>query len=88
MKQTILLIALSGALAFTHAALAAESTLAMVVTAAKRPQLADTALASVTVFTLADIERIQAQDTVTLLRHFAGVDLSRTGGPGSQTSVF
>ena len=88
MQQTLLLIALSSAFAFTHAALAAEATLATVVTAAKRPQLVDTALASVTVFTREDIERIQAQDAVTLLRHFAGVDLSRTGGPGSQTSVF
>ena len=86
MKQTILLIALGAV--FALPAFAAEPTLASVVTAAKRPQAVDTALASVTVFSREDIERIQAQDTVTLLRHFAGVDLSRTGGPGSQTSVF
>ena len=91
MKQTLLLTALGSVLAsvLAHApAFAAEPTLASVVTAAKRPQAVDTALASVSVLTRADIERIQAQDTVTLLRHFAGVDLSRTGGPGSQTSVF
>jgi vitamin B12 transporter len=87
MKQTLLLIALGSVLAL-RPTFAAEPTLASVVTAAKRPQAVDTALASVTVLTRADIERIQAQDTVSLLRHFAGVDLSRTGGPGSQTSVF
>ena len=72
MKQTILLIAL-GAVFALPPAFAAEPTLASVVTAAKRPQAVDTALASVTVFTREDIERIQAQDSVTLLRHFAGV---------------
>ena len=87
MQKTLLLIALGSVLAHSLA-FAAEPTLASVVTAAKRPQAVDTALASVSVLTRADIERIQAQDTVTLLRHFAGVDLSRTGGPGSQTSVF
>ena len=87
MKQSFLFIAF-GAIFALPPAFAGEPTLAQVVTAAKRPQAVDTALASVTVFTRADIERIQAQDSVTVLRHFAGVDLSRTGGPGSQTSVF
>ena len=87
MKQSFLFIALAAVFALPTA-FAGEPTLAKVVTAAKRPQAVDTALASVTVFTREDIERIQAQDSVTLLRHFAGVDLSRTGGPGSQTSVF
>jgi vitamin B12 transporter len=89
MQRTLLLIAISFALTgINPRANANEQTLATVTTAAKRPQLIDTALASVSVLTRDDIERTQAHDTVTLLRHFAGVDLSRTGGPGSQTSVF
>jgi len=87
MQKTLLFIALGTVLALPPA-IASEPTLPSVVTAAKRPQAVDTALASVSVLTREDIERIQAQDTVTLLRHFAAVDLSRTGGPGSQTSVF
>ena len=91
MHQTLLLLAIGSALVSVSAFAeqpAREPTLASVVTAAKRLQVADTALASVSVMTREDIERTQAQDTVTLLRHFASVDLARTGGPGSQTSVF
>jgi vitamin B12 transporter len=82
---TLLSLALCGAMVATAQA---EPTLPVVTTAAKRPQAIDTALASVSVLTRADIERLQLQDSVTLLRQFAGVDVARTGGPGSSTSVF
>jgi vitamin B12 transporter len=58
------------------------------VTASRRAQTVDDTLASVTVITRADIERSLAPDLQTLLRGVAGVDLSRTGGEGQQTSVF
>jgi vitamin B12 transporter len=58
------------------------------VTATRRSQTVDDALASVTVITREDIERSLAPDLPTLLRGVAGVDLSRTGGEGQQTSVF
>ena len=51
-------------------------------------QTVDDTLATVTVITRADIERSQAPDLLTLLRSVPGVDLSRTGGEGQQTSVF
>ena len=45
-------------------------------------------LASVTVLTRADIEKSQAPDLVDLLARQAGIDMTRTGGPGSQNSLF
>ena len=45
-------------------------------------------LASVTVLTRADIEKSQAPDLVDLLTRQAGIDMTRTGGPGSQNSLF
>jgi vitamin B12 transporter len=45
-------------------------------------------LASVTVLTRADIEKSQAPDLVDLLTRQVGIDMTRTGGPGSQNSVF
>ncbi|WP_188310295.1 TonB-dependent receptor domain-containing protein [Arenimonas fontis] len=52
----------------------------------ERP-LADTP-ASVTVLSRADIERSQAPDLIDLLARQAGVDVARTGGPGSASTVF
>jgi vitamin B12 transporter len=69
-------------------AAAAEPQLATVVTVAKRAQLLAATNASATVITRAEIERTQASDAVVLLRRVAGVDISRTGGPGSATSIF
>lgn len=48
----------------------------------------DDALASVTVITREDIVQSQAPDALELLRRVPGLDLARTGGPGSSTSVF
>jgi len=45
-------------------------------------------LASVTVLTRADIEKSQAPDLADLLARQVGVDMTRTGGPGSQNSIF
>ncbi len=76
-------------LAATHRALADDSSAQpIVITASRVAQPEDQALASVTVITRDDIERSQATDMVQLLRTQAGIDISRTGGPGSQTSVF
>lgn len=48
----------------------------------------DEALASVTVLTRADIEASQAPDLVDLLGRQAGIDISRSGGPGQASTVF
>lgn len=60
----------------------------MVVTASRASQSIEETLASVSLITRSDIERSQAPGLLELLRLQAGVDLSRTGGPGQQTSLF
>jgi len=61
-------------------------TLQVTATRIERPL--DEALASVTVLTRADIEASQAPDLIDLLGRQAGVDIARTGGPGSASTVF
>ena len=60
----------------------------IVVTAARMAQTVDASLADVSVITRAEISASGAPDLIDLLRREAGVDVARTGGPGSQTSVF
>jgi len=60
----------------------------IVVTATRTPQTIDNSLAAVTVITRDDINASQARDIVDLLRRQAGIDMSRDGGPGQQTSLF
>jgi len=60
----------------------------MVVTAARSEQSASEALSAVTVIDRDAIERSQAPDMIELLRLQAGIDISRAGGPGAQTSIF
>jgi vitamin B12 transporter len=58
------------------------------VTATRVAETVDASLADVSVITRADIEASVAPDLLELLRLQAGVDVVRTGGAGSQTSVF
>ena len=60
----------------------------VVVTASRMPQPVEATLADVSVITRADIDASAAHDLGDLLRLQAGVDIARTGGPGSQTSLF
>ncbi|MEM1081049.1 MAG: TonB-dependent receptor, partial [Pseudomonadota bacterium] len=60
----------------------------VVITANRIEQAAVDVPARVSVITRADIERSQAPDLLELLRLEAGVDITRSGPPGSQTSVF
>ncbi len=60
----------------------------MLVTASRVAQTVDQTLASVTVIDRPEIEASQALDVMSVLRLQTGVDVARTGGPGSQTSVF
>ncbi len=60
----------------------------IIVTASRTAQSTDRVPARVSVIDRADIERSQAPDLLELLRLQAGVDLSRAGGPGAQTSLF
>lgn len=58
------------------------------VTANRIEQPVEETLASVTVIDRADIERSQSPDLSDLLARQAGVDVVRTGGPGSANTVF
>jgi len=61
---------------------------AVVVTATRRAQTADETLASVTVVTRADIERVQAHSVGDALRGLEGISVANNGGPGKETSLF
>jgi len=60
----------------------------IVITAGRVERAALATPARVSVITRADIERAQAPDLVELLRLEAGIDVTRNGGPGGQTSLF
>ncbi|MEM7053867.1 MAG: TonB-dependent receptor plug domain-containing protein, partial [Pseudomonadota bacterium] len=60
----------------------------IVITANRIEQQAMDVPARVSVISREYIERSQAPDLLELLRLEAGVDITRTGGPGGQTSVF
>jgi len=87
-------IAVAGLLAGTWAAAsAAEQTAAqtmdeVLVTAARTEQLLADTLPSATVITRRDIEASQTFGLIELLGRQAGVEVARTGGPGSQASMF
>ncbi len=93
MKYSVGSLAISGLLlAISTIAAAAESNNAddgkIVVTATRTAQTVDQSLAAVTIISRDDIERAQVTDITELLRTQAGVDVTRTGGMGQQTSVF
>ena len=60
----------------------------IVVTAARTAETADEALASVTVITRRDIERLQVRSVQDLLRGVPGIDMVNQGGEGKLTSLF
>jgi vitamin B12 transporter len=59
-----------------------------VVTPSRMPEALDRSLAPVSVISREDIRLSAAQDLYELLRLQPGVDIVRTGGPGTQTSIF
>jgi vitamin B12 transporter len=60
----------------------------VVVTANRTPQPLSTVLADVSVITREEIERAAVSDVADLLARLPGVEISRSGGPASQTSVY
>lgn len=67
---------------------ATEVSPPMVVTATRTAQTVDASLASVSVVTRADIERLQANSLEDVLKRLAGVKVVNNGGKGKATSVF
>src|SRR5574343_1109693 len=88
-RTTLLSAAVLAAISLHAAADDAPSWLDRVqVTGNRIEQPAERALQSVTVLTRADIEASRAADVSDLLAQQAGVDLVRSGGSGSQNSLF
>lgn len=69
-------------------ALANAAREVVIVTATRSAETADDTLASLTVITREDIERLQAQSVQELLRALPGVSVVNNGGVGKDTSVF
>jgi len=94
MNNTILATLTSmtiGITLFAHSSFAetsASTVDAVVVTATRTARSADETLASVSVITRQDIERLQAQSVQDLLRSQAGISITNNGGAGKNTSVF
>ena len=72
---------------YSVTAIAADAD-AVIVTATRTAQTVDDSLASVSVITRADIERLQAQSLQDLLRGIAGISVANNGGAGKYTALF
>lgn len=92
MKSFFLFILLAGMAPLANAQSAGSQAVSqqpeVVVTATGVVQTVDASLADVSVIDLADIEASGAADVYDLLQLQAGVDIVRSGGPGTQTTVF
>lgn len=62
--------------------------LKVIVTASRTAETTDETLASVTVITRDDIERLQAKSVQSVLQGVAGINIANNGGPGKTTSIF
>lgn len=88
-RPSVLAVALAAAfpsLAFAQPL--AKALDRIVVTGSRTPQTQDAALASITVLERADIERLQAQSLLSLLRGVPGLAFSNSGGPGKVDALF
>jgi vitamin B12 transporter len=85
-KLAILGVAISST--FSVCAQETQSLDAVQVTATRSEIAIKKSLASVTIITRAQIEQSQAPDLADLLSQQAGLDITRTGGAGSNVSVF
>ncbi len=90
MRQTTLTLALgvffsSFAYAETLPEVVGET---IVVTPTRTAQTVDDSLASVSVITRSDIERLQARSLADVLQGMVGVTVANTGGDGKGTSIF
>jgi vitamin B12 transporter len=88
LQRSFLTLAVGLALSVNAQAQQATVQPTVEVTAARVAETVDASLADVSVITRAEIEASVAPDVLELLRLQAGVDVARTGGAGSQISVF
>ncbi|HYD62254.1 MAG TPA: TonB-dependent receptor [Noviherbaspirillum sp.] len=86
---TPLAIAVAISAAFTVSAAAQEKKLeSVVVTATRSPQIAKEVLADNVVITAEDIAKSGGTSLADVLQRQRGIEISRNGGPGAQSSVF
>lgn len=84
-----LAIAVAVSAAFSVSAYAQEKSLEpVVVTATRTPQIAKEVLSDNTIITAEEIARSGGTSLADVLQRQRGIELSRTGGPGTQASVF
>lgn len=88
MKQKLISVALSGAIAFPFAAYAGEPMELTIVTPARMAQSLDKTIADTAVLDEQDIRNSGAADVPTLLRSLAGVEVVQSGGLGKVSSTF
>ncbi len=91
LRQSLYSCALAVVLAIAFPAVSADDVLEqdiMIITASRVSESVTETLATADVLTRDDIERSAASDLLELLHVLPGVDIARTGGPGSQTSLF
>ncbi len=75
-------------LAFPQAGFGGDELEPVVITATRTARTADTTLASVSVITRKDIERLQAQSVQDLLRNEVGFSVANNGGAGKLSNAF
>ncbi len=66
----------------------AEDIPEIIVTANRTANTVDETIAPVTIITRKDIDRLQAQSVVDVLKSTPGIDIRTSGGMGSSTSIF
>lgn len=90
MKRKLVLVALSGAIAFSFSfAACAETPMELlIVTPTRMTQALGKSIADTTVLDQQDIRDSGAPDVPTLLRSLAGVEVAQSGGLGNMSSTF
>jgi vitamin B12 transporter len=87
-RRSLLALAVTALAASAQSAHAQNKLDTVVTTATRTPQKLSEVLADLTVITRADIERQAAASLADLLRNNGCAELTRNGGPASNTSVF
>lgn len=89
MKQKLIMVALSGAIASPFAAFAETPSLnEVVVTASRMPQPLEQTIAHTTVINEQEIRTSGAPDVPALLRSLAGLEVAQSGGLGKLSGTF
>ena len=87
-SKSLLVTTLAATLSLPGFSAMAEEQSPIIVTATRTAQTVDDSLASVTVITREDIEKLQAKDLRAVLSGIVGIDISNAGGFGKQTSLY